>query len=640
MREILRLWVSRLHVTLAVWLSALCMAALLCTPALALLKYGPVQFSGNVETQNLVRHASPDEYQFIQNRNTFRLRIDFDWLQHGVFLDKVDVPFIERSKLFLLYRGVFDGFYYIAPHDLQHGQERADDLVGGRITDFSQSQRGERAFESSLREAYVDTKLKDLPLSFRIGRQQVIWGESDQFRIMDIWNPLDITWHFQQESWDNIRIPLWLAKGLWDIGTLGPFSNTFVEVVYNPFDFQPGIKAGFLPLPWALPFPDPLRGGQVQQLTATTPVYLSPSFNLNGTSYQKGDFQRNPQDASEVGLRAHAVTPFGLEFSVDYLYGRARGVGANSPFAAKLLSVRTPANFVPANALPNQNFVIGGSPKRVFPALVDAQLQYPYMHIFGLTGNYFEEDYTQAVLRFESAYALGEPNQSIADSDRVNIQNCSTVTYTSSGTPVLTNCTPSSLKAPLGYTKRDLWTGMIGFDRPTWIRWLNSKATWFLSGQFFWNYYPGNVNDLVGNAGASDIPYFTPHAPFPGSNTGGFGVWQGGPFNGQTERLQNSQTAGNGDQIRRWEHLITFAATTFYRGGTIVPFIANAWDPVNDNNETLWNVDYYFTNNFIITLQQKFFYTYGSKAASNDPWYAGGRFDRRDETGLKLTYQF
>jgi hypothetical protein len=71
-----------------------------------------------------------------------------------------------------------------------------------------------------------------------------------------------------------------------------------------------------------------------------------------------------------------------------------------------------------------------------------------------------------------------------------------------------------------------------------------------------------------------------------------------------------------------------------------VPFIANAWDPVNDNNETLWNVDYYFTNNFIITLQQKFFYTYGSKAASNDPWYAGGRFDRRDETGLKLTYQF
>ena len=97
---------------------------------------------------------------------------------------------------------------------------------------------------------------------------------------------------------------------------------------------------------------------------------------------------------------------------------------------------------------------------------------------------------------------------------------------------------------------------------------------------------------------------------------------------------------GNGDNIRRWEHLITFAATSFYRGGTVVPFVADAWDPVNDNNEVLWNVDYFYTNNFIITLQQKFFTTYGSKAVSNDPWDAGGRFDGRDETGVKVTYQF
>src|SRR6185295_16386887 len=99
----------------------------------------------------------------------------------------------------------------LAPNDLQRGQTRYDDLVGGRINNESHEARTDDKFENELREAYVDTKLKGAPLSFRIGRQQVIWGESDQFRIMDIWNPLDVTWHFQQESWDNIRVPLWLV---------------------------------------------------------------------------------------------------------------------------------------------------------------------------------------------------------------------------------------------------------------------------------------------------------------------------------------------------------------------------------------------------------------------------------------------
>ena len=126
---------------------------------------------------------------------------------------------------------MYDGFYDIAPTDRQIGQTL--DAVDGPmsaagITDAARPrQRGDGLkFENTLREAYIDAKLKDAPVSFRIGRQQVIWGESDQFRLMDIWNPLDVTWHFQQESWDNIRIPLWLAKGLWDIGELGPLSNT------------------------------------------------------------------------------------------------------------------------------------------------------------------------------------------------------------------------------------------------------------------------------------------------------------------------------------------------------------------------------------------------------------------------------
>jgi Protein of unknown function (DUF1302) len=633
-------WGSRWWRRIAVAL--VCAGTLAPVPARATIRYGALQISGNFQTQNLVRHPSVDKFQFVQNRNTFRLRIDWDWLKNGRLADKFNVPFIDHSKLYMLYRGVYDGFYDIAPTDLQLGQTRYDDFVGGPIAGnpvsdipfgpkplympsralqpgsysrFTNDIRSGIKYENVLREAYVDLQLKGLPLSFRLGRQQVIWGETDQFRMMDIWNPLDTTWHFQQESWDDIRIPLWLAKGLWDLGQLGPFSNSFLEVVYNPFDFQPNAKVAFLPRPWGLPFPDPLRQGQVLYLKALN-TYVTPQFNLEGTSYRDGNFHRNPADASEVGARFHGVTPQGIEFTVDYLYARSRGIGANAPFAVKFDSQGAPNFSAPVGVF--QGF--DGVRKPIFPVPINAHFEYPYNHIFGLTGNYFDGDYTAAVFRFETAYALGEPEQRVDPT------------------------------FGLQFTKRDVWAGMVGFDRPTWIRFLNPRATWFLTGQFFWNYTDGNVNVLRGNSGAGELPYATltgsqlcAGGSCLGGGSQGLGFWESGPFAGLVERTQSQDLLtqyGDGDTIHRWEHLVTLAATSFYRGGTIVPFVADAWDFVNDNDEILWNVDYYYSNNFIITLEQKFYTTYGSKAVSNDPWFAGGRFARRDETGVKLTYQF
>ena len=260
--------------------------------------------------------------------------------------------------------------------------------------------------------------------------------------------------------------------------------------------------------------------------------------------------------------------------------------------------------------------------KAVRPIYVVGKMIHPYNHIFGMTGNYFDGDYTQAVLRFETLYELGTPFQTTDPNTLVPIR--------AAGDPSANLKTYG--RSSLGFTKRDGWTGMAGFDRPTWIRFLNPKATWFLTFQFFWTYVTGDVNSLCGNGPVGDYPYF-----------GNVGQWVSGPYAGLMEREQASRAlkdVGNGDSIRRWEHLITFAATTFYRSGTVVPFIASAWDPVNDNELISWSIAYYYSNNFIITLQQNLFATYGSKAASNDPELTGGRFDRRDETGIRLTYQF
>ena len=44
------------------------------SPAVATMKYGAVQLSGAVDTQNLVRHHDINEWGFVQNRNTATLR--------------------------------------------------------------------------------------------------------------------------------------------------------------------------------------------------------------------------------------------------------------------------------------------------------------------------------------------------------------------------------------------------------------------------------------------------------------------------------------------------------------------------------------------------------------------------------------
>lgn len=68
--------------------------------------------------------------------------------------------------------------------------------------------------EFDLREFYVDAYPTDW-LSFRIGRQQVTWGDTGQYQLLDVINPANTTWHFGPlESFEDTRIPLWILKTL------------------------------------------------------------------------------------------------------------------------------------------------------------------------------------------------------------------------------------------------------------------------------------------------------------------------------------------------------------------------------------------------------------------------------------------
>src|SRR5579871_1660272 len=370
-------------------------------------RFGPLQLSGNFQSQNLVRHPDAGTYEFIQNRNTAHIRLDYDWLQGGKFYGKYDIPYIESSHLFLLYRGVYDSIYDAKPGFVQkediHGRAYAGldyfdyaTRVGfNNRTGFKPLTRQQLnldslnaaslRFENRLREAYADIKFRGMPLTVRAGRQQVVWGETDNFRLLDRVNPLDLTWHFQQEipapgfGWDEIRRPLWMIKFLYDLGDVWELSQSFLEWYWNPGDWYPA-KQAFLPRPWGLPFYDPLTnpidGAFIGGICSGSPFTITSGPNrglgyctrlMNNTRlFVNGGWKRDPMDNSQVGVRYHGITPFGLEFTLNYFYQRFAGDDGT--------------NYAPLRGLPStpENRVLKGEliRKGIFPAEYFA----PYVH--------------------------------------------------------------------------------------------------------------------------------------------------------------------------------------------------------------------------------------------------------------------
>jgi hypothetical protein len=617
-------------------MSVLCALGLLVRPALATQKYGPLEISGNLQSQNLFRSPSADTWQYVQNRNTARLRLDYAWLEAGRFMNNYDVPFIQSSKLFVLWRGVYDSVYSTTPqivqkfdiHERAYGGltvgEFAKTLTtknGTRLnalylgTGLTNDEKDQFRFDNQLREAYTDVKLRNIPLSIRAGKQQIVWGETDNFRMLDRANSLDLTWHLQQEipapafGWDEIRQTFWMFKFLYDVGDVFATSQNFLEWYWNPGDWAPA-KQAYLPRPWGLPFLNPLTN-PIDGAFNSGPCALNPSGKgcnqlLGNTKlFKQGDFARNPAENSQVGVRYHTILPGGIESSLVYFHQRWAGDdGTNS----------APLKPIIASGNPNQdsaalrNFARQG----IFPA----EAFMPYVNSFGLSANYSDEQYTQAVFRLETIYDVGVPFFDVAKVSLID-----------------------SPAVP-GVTRKNMWKGMIAFDRPTWIRWLNKKSTWFLTGQFFWHYLANNPDCRVtlpsGRVvkGSQDVAQLPPdQRRLAGSClTGGLDL----------PSSQRPAEFSFRDKIRDWESIFTLAAFSFYRGGSIVPVLGMAVDTQNSwSSEAFWDVDFIVRNDLVVNLGQRYFITpRGHSTPIFETWGLAGLNAGRTETTLRVTYQF
>ena len=294
------------------------------------------------------------------------------------------------------------------------------------------------------RELYTEIKAGDF--KFRLGKQQVIWGESDGLRLMDCINPQDLRREFNlrdsDEGYEYTRIPLWLLKANYFPGW-EPFGvrDLQFELIVNPgkpktnrleaYEAQGGV--------WSAAEPNLPTGVRVE-LTDKAPH----------TKLKNG----------EVAGRIMADAG-GWLFTLNGFFGRQQD-GVLQPTGPSLCS--WDGRFLQLN----------------FDKI------YHYRKLLGFTVNKeltavrFRKT-TSPVLRMEALYEFDKPFQyegaHVGDMAWTGLNG----------------------KYSDSYKKKDQIRAMVGFDWNIYIRPLNQRESFFFSSQLFVFYVPG-MHDAFVNA--------------------------------------------------------------------------------------------------------------------------------------------
>jgi len=284
-------------------------------------------------------------------------------------------------------------------------------------------------------QAFVEGNVGNLFV--RVGRQNLSWGETDAFQLLDHINPIDSSFGGFLVSLDERRVPLDMAVANYYLGDYGPVTESHLEgfvAIDNEVGYYPGTPAGS---PWAPP-----SLGAPSNTTQTTLVRPATTVsNARGG----GQFKFNALDAT-FGI-AHYYTYFDLPNAQ---------VSTNGPSIANAFNDGLPCND-PAHPEKGNNCGylahLSGTAPKVQVSGASTTFALPSIY---------------SVVRGETAYFKGEPAYTQGQLD-----------------PFIFNANGQSTG---GRRLRDSWNAVIGFDTNQWIRSLNANQTFFFSTQFFYKH--------------------------------------------------------------------------------------------------------------------------------------------------------
>ncbi|WP_230971515.1 DUF1302 family protein [Nitrogeniibacter aestuarii] len=281
----------------------------------------------------------------------------------------------------------------------------------------------------------------------KVGKQQVVWGRTDLFRVLDVINPVDYSRNNIYDELEDIRIPMWIATAEYRMGPSESMQDRNVQVVWNFDKFRPNnlgqcgqpnvildascFFRGMVNL-WD-------NGGTVANF-APNPVLgglMSTDFGPNQIGIRDVHLPDWKLSNTQLGVKFEGVTQGGVSFSLNALTYRSQlpslralRTGATNPFTS-----------APQNDTNNN--------------LIAFDVYYPRINMIGGSMD-LEAESIGAAIRLEGALTDGEE---FANSAREQL-----------------------------YSKHKVWRSVIGVDRPTFIPWINERRTTLISGQLFWQH--------------------------------------------------------------------------------------------------------------------------------------------------------
>lgn len=328
-------------------------------------------------------------------------------------------------------------------------------------------------------QAYVEASI-NRDLFLRVGRQILVWGETDAFRLLDNINPVDSSFGGFLVSLDERRIPLDMVRASYRLGEYQDIiSEATIEGFFswdNKVSYYPGSAAGS---PWTLP-----NLGAPQ---STTYNYLiRPPYNFQ-SGRGGGRLSWNAFDATfslahyytydDLPLLKVCVGPgFPLQRITTVGLGPTGGSGPieGCPIAPTNLPINQPPGANPNNfaILAPQAFAVQQPAKTQISGFTTTfNVPSTMSRALGLSG--------EPVVRSEIAYIKDGPYYRQSTSD-----------------PFIFHTNGEFLNVS-GNERRDSINFVLGLDTNQFITWLNATNSFFITTQFFYKHIKGADVDSV-----------------------------------------------------------------------------------------------------------------------------------------------
>lgn len=296
----------------------------------------------------------------------------------------------------------------------------------------------------ALREAYIDATIPvgvAKQLFFRVGRQQVVWGRTDLFRVLDVINPVDFSRNNIFDPLEDIRYPQWILLSELQLGSNKVFDDLNFSVVWNFDRFRPD-NLGQGGTPYTILDAGPLMRALKNCWDNGCTVGNFAPLGPPGSPLGAFDFAPGVIGIRNVNLPKWSVNNSQIGFKVE-------GVFHNVGFSLNYLNYLSRLPSLRAG-IPSLNPFTGQV--GVFPNIFALDIEFPRINLFGGSLDFYV-DSIKSVFRIEATYTSGEE---FANTLR-----------------------------PRLFSESDVFRYVIGWDRNTFIPFLNPNRAFLFSFQVF-----------------------------------------------------------------------------------------------------------------------------------------------------------